>query len=357
MWKHAASIASMGASLAKRSAEENPPQNGKPDLPISSILIVLAVFVAYIPLALFISYTLGRVCTTLAIIEDPSPPAYEPVSLQEDVESNPNKLDPPNVSGQPQMLTTSLRSMWRLLYSIGGYKSFYRGFACFFAIIVSNIFMETLFRAVPFVPSILGSLIADLALVQLHTAWVHIVISQPSDLPFYRRLPPFKKTFEATSLPIFVLWIASVCTIFLPMLVAQGFSLKTWNPATPNHIPTYETKDIGALALVLLMAFAFFVFALIPAYAVLIRVQASLLPPGEDPIVPFDRSFGGSVDPAIVGGPGYVSWKDAWKTMSRASWIRVYKVCGKVFAVDFIMHFVLAFVALMTIMVVGAIAA
>lgn len=340
MWKHVSSIAHVGASIAKRSASEHPPVSRLEMSPIGMLIVSLAIIVGF-PLLVAVAYTLTSVYPTLAIIEDPSPPAYEPVSLADDVESNanPNKFNSSNSSG-PQLLTSSVRSMNRLLRSVGGWKGSFRGFGCFIAIVFANVFMESLLRGVPFVPSMVGSLIADLALVQLHTAWVHIVISQPSHQPFYRRLPPFKKTFEATSLPIFIAWLATMFMIFVPGMAAYLLNLPFWDPSKPNEVPTYQAYHIWIVVLVLVLAISFFVFAVLPAHVVLVRVQASLLPPDVDAIVPFDRSFGGSVDPQVVGGPGYVSWKNAWGTVTRASWVRLYKLFAKVWAINTFLHLV-----------------
>ena len=40
-----------------------------------------------------------------------------------------------------------------------------------------------------------------------------------------------------------------------------------------------------------------------------------MLPDEDEAIVPFDRSFGGKVVPAILGGSGKLSIRDAWKTL------------------------------------------
>ena len=60
-------------------------------------------------------------------------------------------------------------------------------------------------------------------------------------------------------------------------------------------------------------------------------MQASLLPPDEDTIIPFDRTYGGTLEPAVVGR-GYVSVGDALRTFPRASWVRVYVLHAKIFA-------------------------
>lgn len=66
--------------------------------------------------------------------------------------------------------------------------------------------------------------------------------------------------------------------------------------------------------------------------------------------MPFDRSFGGKVDPAIVGGKGFVTMRDALATFPVSSWIRLYKLYAKVIAVSFAAYF--AF--FMTVILPGA---
>ena len=58
-------------------------------------------------------------------------------------------------------------------------------------------------------------------------------------------------------------------------------------------------------------------------------MQASLLPEDDEPIVPFDRTFGGKVVPAIIGGSGMIGMRDAWKTFDWNATVRVVKVYVK----------------------------
>lgn len=64
-------------------------------------------------------------------------------------------------------------------------------------------------------------------------------------------------------------------------------------------------------------------FLIIPAKVILVRIQASLLPVEDNPIVPFDRSFQGKVEPTVVDGRGYATISDAWSTLSMAGWRRI----------------------------------
>ena len=59
-----------------------------------------------------------------------------------------------------------------------------------------------------------------------------------------------------------------------------------------------------------------------------------MLPEEDDSIVPFDRTFGGRVEPELVGGTGCVGMLDAWKTFDWAARIRLIKLYVKVTALQ-----------------------
>lgn len=264
------------------------------------------------------------------MVENPNPPAYERVSLNEDPETLAD--DEAAAAAPPKPISASLRALERLVFSVGGWRSNFRGFWCSFAYGVSVAFISGIFMSLPFIPAFVGTLLATLALVQISTAWVHIVMTPPNPAPFYRRLPPFKKTFEATAAPVLALWLAATIGGAAPRLISNLVHLPTWTVGDPNEVPIYGWGDSWKGLVVGVVTLAIWALAIIPAHVVLVRVQASLLPPDEDSIIPFDRSFGSSVEPAVVGGKGFVTMKDAWSTVSRASWIRIYVLHAKVFA-------------------------
>lgn len=279
-----------------------------------------------------VSYTLGSIFPILAIVENPNPPAYERVALNDDADdSEAAPLAGADAATNPT--SASLRALSRLLYSVGGWRGSFRGIWCAAAYGVAVSVAGSFIGAFPFVPSFVGTLLACLALVQLSAAWAHIVITPSNPAPFYRRLPPLKRTFEATCFPTLAVWLATTLTTEVPRGIAYLLHLPIWDPSRPNDIPTYHWSDSWKGSIMAITSLAIYVFAFIPAYVVLVRVQASLLPPEEDTIVAVDRSFGNTVEPAIVGGKGFVTMKDAMKTVSRESWIRIYLLQAKVFAV------------------------
>lgn len=166
----------------------------------------------------------------------------------------------------------------------------------------------------------------------MYTAWTHIVISAPSSKTFWQRLPPFKKAFHATALPTCMYFLAAELSTYVPRMLAYAMSMNLPDPKKPGVIPQGDANDVWKAVILLLVSLTLHIFLVIPTQVVLTRVQASLLPDEDDTIIPFDRSFGGKVEPAIVGGKGFVTIKDAWQSFSRASWVRLVKLYVKIFA-------------------------
>jgi len=316
------------------------------ELPSWTWALVLANIVVFLPVMMMMNYTFQNIFPVLAMVEDPSPPAYEPVSLNDDTQSFVEDAAPKiaNETGRRSMndtlaVTSSFRATFRAIRSIGGWISMFRGFACFLAMSVGSMFVALTLST--FLPAIIAAPIGGVMFLQLYTTWVHIVISAPSAKSFWQRVPPLKTTFKATALPIaltFVAWEFSHKLV--PGLLANVLGLNRWDSNNPGTVPEADASDIWKAMVVFITAIVLKVFVTIPAQVVLARVQASLLPEEDETIIPFDRSFQGKLEPAIVGGKGYVTIKDAWATFSRASWIRLVKMYVKIFAVGVAVGFV-----------------
>lgn len=293
------------------------------------VLVIFANFLVFLPVIIYLSYTLGQLFPALAIIENTDPPAYEPLALNDDAADG--NTPPRTDAGKP--ISSSLRALNRLLYSVGGWRSSFRGLGAYLAYAFAVSLVGGVFSAIPvlgWVPFV-GTLLASLALVQLSTAWVHIAISPPNAAPFWRRLPPFRKTFEATWLPTLAAWAAGTVAGAAPLLVASLVHLPLYDPQNPNDLPEYDGHAAWKILVVLLVTLVVWAALIVPAEVLLVRVQASLLPPDEDSIIPFDRTYDGTLEPAVVGR-GYVSARDALRTFPRASWVRIYILHAKIFA-------------------------
>ena len=269
------------------------------------------------------------------MVEDENPPAYDPVPLEDTIEDNANPAGVKPTRGRPETVSSSVFAIDRLLRAHGGFLANFRGLSILlvqglFTVFLIGIFTLTLGGV--FTP--IATLLASLALIQYSTAWVHIVISQPSPKRFWQRLPPYKRTFDATWKAVTIYWAASELKRWLPYLigVAFGIDLLDFNVGEAGQSPEVGDDYAMGAFIVIVVSLAISIFVVIPAHIVLVRVQASLLPVEEDTIIPFDRSFRGAVTPAIVGGPGYATVGQAWSTLTRAAWRRIVFLYAKLFA-------------------------
>ena len=271
-----------------------------------------------------------------AMVEDENPPAYEPVSLNDESGEDGiprNGFRPTN--GQPRTVTSSFRAINRLLMANGGFKAYFRGFFCFLAqvfltTILVGIFTGSLGRF--FMP--VATLLASLALVQFSAAWVHIVISERSPLHFWSRLPPFKRTFDATWQAVTIYWFACEVARFFPLLFASLLGLNVFSSKEPINLNEVGIGYIIKVIVFWIVSLGVCIFAIVPAYVVLVRVQASVIPVETSTIIPFDRSFEGRVEPEVVGGKGYATVADAWKSFGKAAWRRLLTVYVKLFCLS-----------------------
>ena len=254
-------------------------------------------------------------------------------------DANDALLDPePDTLVRYKPITSSLRSTILHLRARAGYWSRFRGLSLFICWAVARGFLTSLLTTVPFMKNPAGFAVAAVAsevlLSRWELTWYHIVISEPSPKKWWQRMPAFKsrawtKIAPAVALRALTTQIAGG----FPMLLCQSFG-------TMKHLkdPGFEPgkKDLynafGQSMVVLFLTFALFVLLEIPATVTVVRVAASMLPEDYETIVPFDRSFGGKVTPAIIGGAGKIGLLEAWKSFPWSSRVRLLKLVGKVFA-------------------------
>ena len=272
-----------------------------------------------------IRYTFGQLIATLAIIESPEAsfeplPTIDPDSDEAAPEVDGEPVDSEPVAGRPTAITSSFRRSLELLKSKGGPPARFRGFNIFVARIILSLMLSVFFGMLPFTVNVI---LTNVALANFDLAWTHIVISDPSPKPWYRRIPglsAFKKV--ATPSAIVAVVVAVQINFSLPVLLVQIYRLykRIFNGTAPiQSAPAVSLQSIFIVVLTLVLT----TVLMIPATVVLTRVQASLLDDAEETIVPFDRSFGGKFVPEITGGPGVVGMLDAWKTFGWPARIRL----------------------------------
>ncbi|KAL2172840.1 hypothetical protein VTG60DRAFT_18 [Thermothelomyces hinnuleus] len=343
----------LGSTLAKRLVEDAP-QTSQP--PVALYFLGVANLVVFLPVLLILFYTFQYVYPTLAAVEDPLP-AYEALAMNDD-DGQPKSGNTPTRTAQPGMpITASIRATNRLIRSLNGWLSNFRGLG--YSVLIGILTgLATLFFALfPFVPRPVAHLFALVIVAPLSTTWTHLVITRPSAKSFAQRIPALKKVYRATWLPTFLVWAATNACVYFPMLLAGLIGLELRDPERPDQIRSQlpTSSDAGKALAVLGLSLGLQVLLYIPAETALTRVQASLLPPDEDTIVPFDRSFAGRVEPELVTGKGFTTFGAAIKSVTRASWVRIYLQRLKLFAVSMAIYFAVIAVVMVEALIVTVI--
>jgi hypothetical protein len=308
-----------------------------------------------------IGYSLGYVYPTLAAVEDPLP-AYDALSMNDDgMPKDDNEPVRTALPGKP--ITGSLRAINRLICSLGNWRSNFRGLG--YGIVVAIIGgATTLFLSLPpFIPNSIAQLLALIIIAPLFTTWTHFVITAPpttAGTGFFKRIPPFRKVYLATWFPTFLFWAAMHASVVLPTLLAHVIglqeiidpSVQPGEPGQPGRKPM-TGSDIAKVVCVLGVHLALNVLLVTPAHVALTRVQASLLPADQDTLVPFDRSFGGRVEPEVVSGKGFATFGAALKTVSSRSWLRIYLLDVKVFLVSMAAYIAMGAIVAVQVLLLG----
>jgi len=317
----------------------NPSGGGRKWLELVPVLVFLADFIIFFPLWLITSYTFTHVFPVLTMVEDENPPPYEPVSL--DDPENISLPEEPSVaprnktsdSGGDKPIGASFRGLNRLLRSNCGFRSYLKGLGCLAFLNMVNVMLYNTFASAlhPFAAP-LGTLIASLALVQVSTAWVHIVITPHSGWFFWRRLPSFKRAFDATWKPTVLSWLATEVASLIMWLTGLSLGMNIFDLYKGQGLIVDGIEWKGPVLFIVALIITMVIT--VPAYVILVRVQASLLPVDRNTIIPFDRTFGGKVEPAVVSGLGYATISDAWSTFSAGAWRRLYTLYAKILLVN-----------------------
>lgn len=299
-------------------------------------------------------YVLYEIIFTLAAVETPVPggTGSEKYGLLDSAEASSKRSDDP-ISTTPKSyyVSSGIRSALRHIQSEAGDLSTFRGLGTYmsscllFMILTWAIglvlgFPAKLLKAPRFV-NLLTFTLSRLALEQVDAAWTHIVISKPRHKFWFRRLPLSFLTIIRT------LWLPVVAYILMYEAIEWVPSL--WSSSKPPQ-KVQNTGSTGQKGLirvtdgpivgisffaVLWMLLKFFLSSLItPALKVAFlmpietihrRIQASLLPDEDDPIVPMDRSFSNGPNSGILHQQQPLDFVRAYQTLDKATYIRLAK--------------------------------
>ncbi|GFF24161.1 hypothetical protein IFM46972_00949 [Aspergillus udagawae] len=333
------SLVRRGVELASEHLQKHPKQPSKqpPEIQLSGWLVALffATLIAFVLISWSIEYTYGMVVTTLAAVEDSNPDIYVRIDSDIDPTKPVDAVEPELAAVPPKPVTSKLRTTIKHLRARAGPWSRFRGMSMFLTYLFTQSFLLSgmPFSLDQFIPQLIFQMVVGVLLANLQLAWVHIVISEPSPKRFYQRIPGYKAWLKIAPVVAFEHAVAGLA-FYLPLVLMQACGVLDGLASAPEDgVPPAEAVR-HALTVVALPSLLSLI-ATIPARVIFIRVAASMLPEEDESIVPFDRSFGGKVTPAILGGSGKLSITDAWKTFDRAARIRFLKVVGKVMALEF----------------------
>ncbi|KAA8570515.1 hypothetical protein EYC84_002784 [Monilinia fructicola] len=246
-------------------------------MPLWGTVMIASTLFIFMLMDFMVEYTFSRLIPTLVMVESPQEILFDPLT-SEDPDA---KLD--HKGGVEPELLLHLRAR-------AGKGSYLRGIAMY---VVKNFVLDLQLSFLSiFLPKILALPIATILCAPFGLAWTHIVISDPSPLPWYSRMPELasiKKVMPAT----IIYALAREAVYLLPGYLAISFRLFESEPSkmSPQELTTMGIQTASVIILASVLAF----LVLIPASVTLARVQASLLAENEESIVPFDRTFGGRV--------------------------------------------------------------
>lgn len=269
--------------------------------------------------------------------DENSPPAYSTAPGA----PKPNPVDPDVLLLKKAPITSSLRGTVQHLRAKAGFKSRFRGFTIFLVWAMSRGIIGGIITNIPGLRNPFGAMIAhvlaEVCLSTFHLTWIWIVISDPSPLPWYKRLPPFRSSFPRIAPAVAVQALANQVATTLPVLLCGA-----WGPFRrfgDDYSVPIEKGDLahafGQSILLIGTMLALFLLLSIPATVTLTRVAASMLPDSDETIVPFDRSFGGKVTPAILGGQGKIGMLEAWRSFGWYQRRNLLRVVTKAFLLIF----------------------
>ncbi|KAI3009639.1 hypothetical protein CBS147346_1977 [Aspergillus niger] len=284
----------------------------------------------------WVAYTCADVIATLAAIEDPNSNSTPYIHLDKET-TNP---DDPELSTTTTLkpITSDLRTAINHLRTFGGGGIFstFRGFRMYLAFIWLDAGLALLIPTFIPVPihmglvSFMTDFIGRMSLATWQMAWVHVVIADKSPIVSYRRMLGYQHWRRIAPVAVLHNVVMSV-TYSLNLAASRVVGRVIWVILGGEHGKGSSGGSAeGGIGIVLLMMF--FLLLTVPVKAIFTRVAASMLPEGLDPIVPFDRRFGGKV--ISEGGGETLGIMEAWTTFEWSARVRYLKVFLKALALE-----------------------
>ncbi|KAF2020832.1 hypothetical protein BU24DRAFT_456861 [Aaosphaeria arxii CBS 175.79] len=339
------------SNLFKRAVEDAP----KLEVPVWGQVVFGVTFFAIIIGLSLLEYTLKDVIATLCMVETPSAAITVSQPNEDDVHDSKEGLletGPAITLVHQKPITSSIRGTIRHLVAHAGRWSRFRGYKLHVLYSISFSMVSVIAQGMTsFLPgnAMFGSVIAGVAVANLHATWTHKVISMPTDKSLKERFVP-RSNWKALVLPAAV----QASAVHVSAYLAQGLAIVLGlDNLDPEKMRDYNSSQWTSLILrfvaVLFVLLFSALFIVLPALVTLIRVEASILPEDQDTIVPFDRSFAGKVVPKILGGSGAIGFVDAWRSFTWEARGRLIKLYFKISTIMAVLGFLFAQVILFEI--------
>ncbi|KAK3059435.1 hypothetical protein LTS18_010879 [Coniosporium uncinatum] len=280
-----------------------------------------------------LNYTLGHVVNTLTMVETPLKDVEIRVTAEEShapLEKDTNQGENDKLMGAEEMVaevkfqpvTAKIRTTIRHLHTTAGFAARWRGlrYGLLYTFLVGLI-SQIVMVAVPIPP--IASVLAAIPLIPLHCAWTHATIAMPSKKSMYARMD--RSTIRKLAVPA----VMRVLMIDLSMLsivfVAQG-----WRLVPSEHTHTVYGFLAGNSIFTVIFAVLVWLYVVLPTQTAFTRLEASLLSDDDETIVPFDRTLGGQLEPAVLSTQtGYQTMRAALRSFTGESRSRIAKLAVK----------------------------
>jgi len=223
-----------------------------------------------------------------------------------------------------QPVTSGVLTTLRLLRADGG--GLFKAYRWQFLHNVVLVLVIGGLSSIPYLPNIVASIIATLAVTKIETAWTHAAISKQRDGRLWKTLPSFLTILKATAIPL----VAEAALVEITTTVTYlSLGPRTGSADPMGVIPMHaESGNAPRVLLALLIFFVLYTGLMVPVSVILTRTRAAMLSDDTATLVALDSSIRSQNAEEL----GFMSWVHAWKTFSRASWVRIAKVYAKIFA-------------------------
>jgi hypothetical protein len=311
-----------------------------------------------------IAYTILDVVGTLVMVEEVPPPADLADEADEPL------LDPAlpvprwRISTASGTVTSGVRKTIRYLRAEAGRFAMFRGFGYFLAYsffegLINGIVTYSLRPLLSFAVDIVVPIFTPVMLWRFNNAWLHKVISKPSQKNWNNRVREQKSSLtvkRAILLWAFCRSIASfIPAALLYLWVLRRFEMVNGDVRFDGSVSQTVLESLGIFALNLVLL----LLLVVPATVILVRIQASVLPANDEVIVLLDKalcksvaleSTDGNTVSETTAGRYELSLLGAWRSFAwpaRISLLKVYaKYCAIVIALTVVYTVVLIVICL-----------